>query len=97
MQFAIRLLRREVGVDRCPHDLPGARDGLRQGLDPHPADHGVEGNEFLNVWLVAKNGFAVCLRCRAMKLLVEIISPRRFAGELAFPRLRTLAKPGRDA
>ena len=31
-------------------------------LEPHPADHGVEGNEFLNVWLVAHNGFTVCLR-----------------------------------
>jgi len=84
-------------VSIVAHDLLGARDGLRQGLDPHPADHGVEGNEFLNDWFVANNGFAVCLRCRGNELLVEIVSPRHFAGELTFPRLRTLAQPGRDA
>jgi hypothetical protein len=33
MQFANRLARCEVGVDRCPHDLFGARYGLRRGLD----------------------------------------------------------------
>jgi RNA-directed DNA polymerase len=97
MQFANHLARCEVGVDCCPHDLLGARDGLRRRLDPHPADHSVEGNEFLNVWLVARNGFAVCLRCRGYELLVEIVSPRHFARELVFPRLRPLAQPGRDA
>ncbi len=56
-----------------------------------------EGNEFLNVRLVAHNGFTVCLRCRGNEFLVEIVSPRHLAGELAFPCLRTLAQPGRDA
>src|SRR6266481_2204181 len=64
MEFANRLTRCKVG----------ARDGLRRGFDPHPADHSVEGNEFLNVWLVAHNGFTVCFRCRGNELLVEIIS-----------------------
>jgi hypothetical protein len=44
-QFADRLSRRNVRIDCCPHDFLGACDGLRLGLDPHPADHGIEGNE----------------------------------------------------
>jgi hypothetical protein len=69
MQFANRLARREVGIDRCPHDLLGARDGLRRGLDPHPTYRGVEGNEFLNVWLVANNGFPYAFDAAAMNSL----------------------------
>jgi hypothetical protein len=75
----------------------GVRDGLRRGLNPHPADHGVEGNEFLNVWLVARNGFIVCLRCRGNEFHVEVVAPRHFPGELTFSRLGALAQPGRDA
>ena len=97
MQFANRLARCKVGVDCCPHDLLGARDGSRRRLEPHPADHGVEGNEFLNVWLVAHNGFTVCLRCRGNELPVEVVAARHFAGELDFPCVRTLAQPGRGA
>jgi len=97
MEFTNCLARREVGVDRRAHDVLSARDGLRQGLDAHPADHGIEGNEFLQVWLIAHNGFAVSFRCRTHEILVEGISPRHFAGELPFPRLDTLAQPSCNA
>ena len=51
----------EVGIDRCLHDLLSARDSSRRGQDAHPGDHGVEGDELLQLWLVAHDGIAICL------------------------------------
>jgi len=97
MQLADRLVRCEVGLDRCLHDLLGTRDSSRQRHDAHPADHTVEGYELLNLWLVAHESTAMCFRCRNDKILVEVISPRHFAGELPGPRLGTKAQPSREA
>src|SRR6478735_6202813 len=97
MQLADRLVRCEVSVDRCTHDLISTRHSSRGGYDTHPADHGVEADELLNLWLVARDGIAISFRCRDDELLVEIFSPRHFAGELRGPRLGTLAQPSRDA
>jgi hypothetical protein len=97
MQLADRLVRCEVGLDRCLHDLLGTRDSSRQRHDAHPADHTVEGYELLNLWLVAHESTAMCFRRRNDKILVEVISPRHFAGELPGPRLGTEAQPSREA
>ena len=76
MQLADRLVRREVGVDRCAHDLVSARDNYWRGQDAHPADHGVEGDELLNLWLVAHDGIAIRLRCRDDEVPVEVLCGR---------------------
>ena len=87
MQLADRLVRCEVGVQRCAHDLLSARNSSREGQDAHPADHGVEGDELLDLWLVAHDGIAIYFRCRDDEVLVEVLSLRLIVGELPGPRL----------
>src|SRR6266849_10722742 len=96
MQLADRLVRCEVGGDRCLHDLLSGRDSSQRGQDAHPADQGGESDELRNLWLVAQDGIAICFRCRDDKVLVEVVSPRHFMGELSGPRLGTLAQASRE-
>jgi len=62
MNLANRLVRREIGVDRCSHDLLSARNSSRKGQDPHPVDYGGECDDLLKLWFVAHNGGAVRFR-----------------------------------
>src|ERR1043166_405630 len=62
------------------HDLLSARDSSWQGHEAHPADHGVDGEELLNLWLVAQEGIAIRFRCCDDKVIVEVVSPRHFQG-----------------
>lgn len=56
-----------------------------------------EGDEFLQLWLVTREGIAICFRCRDREILEEVFLPRHFAVELPGPRLGTLAQPSREA
>src|SRR6266478_4662406 len=96
MQLADSLVRCGVGGVCCVHNLLSARDPSWQGHEAHPADHGVEGEELLNPWLVAQDGIAICFRCGHDKVLVEVVSPRKFVGEPPGPRLVTYAQPSRE-
>jgi hypothetical protein len=96
MQLADSSVRCEAGADRCFHELFSGLDSSRRGQDAHPADQGGESDEFRNLWLAAQEGITRYFRCRDDEILVEVVSPRHFAGELPGPRLRTLAQPGRD-
>src|SRR5438034_4428838 len=95
MQLADPLVRCEVGVQRCVHDLLSTLDSSRERQDAHPDDHGVEGDQLLNLWLVAHGGIAICLRCSNDEVLV--LSLRLIVRELPGPRLGTLAQPSREA
>src|ERR1043166_259691 len=75
------------------HDLLSARDSSWQRHEAHPSDHGVDGEELLNLWLVAQEGIAIRFRCCDVKVLVEVVSPRHFQGtdkgyRLAAPSVR---------
>ncbi len=61
-------------------------DGLFVGFTPRIAD-GVDGDELLNLWLVAHDGIAIRLRCRDDEVPVEVLSLRLIVGELPGPRL----------
>jgi len=63
MQLEDRPVRRSIGVHHRTHGPLSALDSSRGGQDAHPADHAVEGEELLNLWFVARDGVAICLRC----------------------------------
>src|SRR6476661_11182479 len=93
MQLEDGPVRCKVGVYHRAHGLLSALDSSREGKDAHPADHGVEGEELLNLWFVARNGIAICFRCLDDEVVIEAVSPRHFAGQLPCPRLATLGQP----
>ena len=97
MQLADRLVRCEVGADRCFHELLCGSDSSQRGQGAHPADEGGESHELRNLWLVAQQGIAISFRRRHDEILVEVVSPRHFVGKLPGPHLGTLAQPSRDA
>src|SRR5467141_3581200 len=85
MQLADRLVRCEVGGECCVHNLLSARDSSWQGHEAHPADHGVEGEELLNLWLVTQDGIAMGFRCRNDEIFVWF--PRRDISRASCPAL----------
>src|SRR5271166_3894103 len=97
MQLGDCLVWYEVGFHRCDHNLVGASYNSRRAQYAHPADHGVESDELLNLWLIAHDGLGICFRCRDDKIPVEVLPSRQRAGEMPSPGLGTLAQPGREA
>jgi hypothetical protein len=46
-----------------------AHSTVRGRPGPHPADHSVEGDELLDLWLVAGDGVAICFDASTIKAL----------------------------
>ena len=94
MKFANRHVWLEICIDRRGHNLVGACDGLRRTQDAHPADHSVEVNKIVNLWLGAQDSLAVDFRCRDDEILKKVLPPRHFTRDMSGPGLRTLVQPG---